>query len=787
MTDQANELSTTTREVDSTPKGKVKRWLTEWDLATKREKEWRDEAEKVWRIYNSKDQRGNSFNILWSNTETLRPSIYNSLPKADVRRRFRDADPVGKIVSTILARAITFELDQYDFDTELQHLVLDVCLPGRGVARVKYEPKFRDAPEREATDAGTPTGEPEGTPAPGVADANDDDTWLNGPKDQQEPEEHETPDEELAGESAITEHVQWDDYRQGPGKTWKMVPWVGFRHEMPYDQLEEMFGKPVADKVKLQDVENQKDIADKQMRSLVKVGVVLEIWDKASRTVLFVTESVKEEPLLELPDPLGLRGFFPMPRPVYAIEDSTTLVPAILYKKYEPQAVELNRVTFRINKIVDALKVRGAYSAHLSEVATIIESEDNVMTPIANASEIAGLGGLDKAIWMMPIDKLIQVLQGLYIAREKTIDTIYQVTGLGDVMRGVSNPHETLGAQKIKSQWGSLRLQRIQREVQRFVRDIVRLKAEILAGHFQPETLQQMTGIQLPTAQQKAQLQAQMQAASQPPVMPGQMPAPQPPAPPPPSPEQQAQAKKVLALPTWDDVMQLMRSDAMRQYRIDVETDSTISETIDKDVEGLTQAITGITQMFGTFGPAIEKGILKVDVVKELALEVARNMRMGNAVEDAIEQIEQPPPPQPPPPPPDFSVQVANIRGEAQKAAVEAKTASDQQIAQLTEQTRERVVKMQTDAHAAALQTQHDTKVQIAGIVENAKRDIAAAQDQAKADREAAAQQAQFQMQEMKSALDAAVKLIVAQIMATKAADAATEANAESEINSEIS
>src|SRR5262249_26450044 len=148
-----------------------------------------------------------------------------------------------------------------------------------------------------------------------------------------------------------------------------------------------------------------------------------------------------------------------------------------------------NRVTFRINKIVDALKVRGAYSAHLSEVAKVIESDDNVMTPIENASEIAAMGGLDKAIWMMPIDKLIQVLQGLYLAREKTIDTIYQITGLGDVMRGVSNPHETLGAQKIKSQWGSLRLQRLQREVQRYIRDLIRLKAEILAGHFQAETL----------------------------------------------------------------------------------------------------------------------------------------------------------------------------------------------------------------------------------------------------------------------------------------------------------
>jgi hypothetical protein len=411
------------------------------------------------------------------------------------------------------------------------------------------------------------------------------------------------------------------------------------------------------------------------------------------------------------------------------------------------------------------------------------------MTPIANASEIAALGGLDKAIWMMPIDKLIQVLQGLYLAREKTIDTIYQITGLGDVMRGVSNPHETLGAQKIKSQWGSLRLQRIQREVQRYVRDLIRLKAEILAGHFQAETLQQMTGIKLPTAQQKAAVQAQLQAASQPPPppqppMPGQI---SPPAPPQMTPAQKAQAQQVLSMPTWDDVMTLLKSDEMRQYRIDVETDSTVAETVDRDVEGMQQAVTAITQLFGAMAPAIEKGLMSVDVVKTLALEICRVMRMGNAVEDAVDQIQQPPPPQPPPPPPDFSVQVAQIKAEQATQAAQAKAAADVQIATLTEQTRKDVVDAQIQGHLSAVEAQKEMKLAVAQVVESSKAQIAQAQDEAKAAREKAAQDATAAITEMKSSLDAAVKLIVAQIMATKAADAATEASAESEINREIS
>lgn len=743
-----NEGLPTEQEVDATPQGKVKRWLAEWDLADAREKDWRAESEKVWQIYNSKNVSGNSFNILWSNTETLRPAAYNSMPTPDVRRRFRDADPVGKIAATVLERSIAFSIDEYDFDDEIKNTVLDTLIPCRGVARIKYKPLLvkQEAPEP----------------------AEDDDAWLNGPADE---ETNEPVPETLAGENVEVEHVVWDRYRQGPGKTWKEIPWIGYKHEMPYSQLCQMFGKDKAKQIKLVDVEKSDDISDKTIRQLFKVGLIYEIWDKSSRTVLFINEGFKAGPLLEVEDPLKLLGFFPSPRPIYAIEDSTSMIPAILYKKYEAQAVELNKVTFRINKIVDAMKVRGAYSAHLSEVPKILEGEDNSMQPIENASEIASMGGLDKAIWMMPIDKLVQVLEGLYKARDATIQVIYQITGLGDVMRGVSNPHETLGAQKIKSQWGTLRLQRLQREVQRFIRDLFRLKSEVISNQFQPETLQMMTGIKLPTAEQKVQMQARLS----PQVMPGQMP------PPAMSPEDQANAKKIIALPTWDDVMKLLRSDAMRLYRVGVETDSTIQETIDRDMEGLQQSISAVTTLFTTFAPAVQAGYLNIEVVKSLAQSVARSAKMGQAVEDAIDQITQPPPPPPPQHPPDFSLQVAQVKARADTNNAQTNAATQEKIAQLTENTRIQVEQSREESRREALQIQSDAKAQIAQAIEASRQAIVTAQEQGKAAREQAAQQSTESISEQKTQLDAAVKILVAQIAATKEADEAVEPTAEAQ------
>lgn len=738
-----SEAIATVDQVERSPQGIVKRWTAELDLASEAEKSWRDKVKELWSLYESEKPTANSFNIFWSNTETLRPACYNSPPKPDVRRRFRDKDPVGKYAADVTQRSLTYLIDAYDFEHQIVQTVLDMLVAGRGVGYVKYEPTFRAlAPATESAD----------------------------------PIDEASTDEEIDGELVTCEQVQWDDFRRGPGKTWKEVPWAAIRHKMPHDQMVKMFGKDMADKVPLGEIEETTKVADKEIRTLLKVGEVWQIWDKSKRNVLFVCEAYKDQPLKECGDPLRLKAFFPFPRPLYAIENSKTLIPGPLYCKYEQQAIELNRTTMRINKIVNALKVRGAYSGALGEVAKIIQADDNEMIPIENASEIANMGGLDKAIWIMPIEKLAMVLKELYEARAATLQTIYEITGLGDIMRGVSNPHETLGAQQLKSQWGSLRLQKMQREVQRFIRDLLRLKAEVITEHFQVETLQAMTDIQLPTAEDKQKVQQLQQQAQQPGA-------------PPPPPEAVEEGKKILTTPTWDEVMALLKSPKMLQYRIDIETDSTIQETITRDTQGMQEAITGVVNIFTGIAPAVKEGYLSVDVVKALAQSAARVSRMGTAVEDAIEQMQQPPPP--PPPPPDTSIQVAQIKTGSDQKIADAKHQHEQALTAAEAQHKEQLAGIEAQRSAAEaahkaqtdqIQLAADERVQaaqeqnkrdLAMVQEQNKRDMAAAADEAKAAREAAANQLKTDSAKEIEVLKAAVQIVTAQIGAEKKASAA--------------
>lgn len=558
-------------DLEKNQAGVVKRWLLELKLADKRESDWRKKAESVWKRYRQKDAKRNSFNILWSNTETLRPAVYNSLPKPDVRRRFKDADPLGKAVSEVLSRSLEYGLDVTDFDSHIKACVLDMLLPGRGVARVRYVPSFAQVGVSEETHVEENEQHEEGGEA------------LEGDS------------EELEWEQTPIEHVQWDDFRISAGKEWGEVCWIAFRHRLTRDELVEQFGDEIGKLVQLDNADDDdvKAEQDQSVKDAFKTAEVWEIWDKDETQVLFIAKGYKESPLKTLADPLNLQGFWPIPRPLYATEDSSSLVPVTLYDLYKEQADELDSVTRRINIIIKGLKLRGIYDATLSELSELMRGEDNDLIPAQNATALLERGGLDKAILWLPIDMAAKVLKELYIQREQTKQVIYEITGISDILRGSTNANETATAQQIKNQWGSQRLKRMQAEVARFIRDLMRLQAEIIAEKFQPETLATMTGLQY-------------------------------------RPEQ------------WAQVIAVLRDDKQRTFKVDVETDSTVAASVETDMDALQKLMGGIVQLVQGLGPAVQMGAMPVEAVKELILAVTRRAKMGNAVEDALDKIQAP-------------------------------------------------------------------------------------------------------------------------------------------------
>jgi hypothetical protein len=651
----ADETATATRETYAEAakddSGLVRLWLDAIAIAGNEEDPWRKCAADTAALYrntspNYEGPADRKFNILHANIETLCPALFNSTPIPDVRRRFNDADPIAKVVSDVLDRSLSYSIDcGYDFDHVIKLTVKDSELTGRGVARERYKPYL----------------------------------------DEQD---------QLAYQELVTEHTPWKHFRRGPAEVWEDVPWIAFELFLTRDELVRLSPEDGA-KVKLDVTVNGVKDNDGQGRNVPEVfkrARVWEIWDRDHRQVLFIAESFKEKPIRTEADPLELEGFYPIPRPLYSISSSDSLIPVVPYDVYRSQAETLEITSKRIDVLTEAIKAKSLYDSRLATDMERLEREDDAASvPVENLAVFGDGSKLADHVMYLPIEIMTAALEKLYIAREQTKQTIYEITGIADILRGQTDPNETLGAQQIKQQWGSLRIQNKQAEIQRFVRDIFRIKAELFASKFEWQTLSMMTGIKLPTMQEKQQAQMIAQQAQQ-----MQQPVP-------------AHIQKALESPSQEEVEQVLRSDKQRTFSVDVESDSTIRADMMRNQQTMALFVQGTAQFWQAIGPLVmaDKGVMPVAV--EIYSALSRSFKLGRQAEDALDGLaEKAQQAANAPPQPDPAVQMEQKKLEAEQQArgqeLQFKQAESQQKLQFEAAKHEQQMQFEVQKHRAEME-----------------------------------------------------------------------------------
>jgi hypothetical protein len=489
------------------------RWQAEDRVAAKEEERWQKRAREVIKRY--RDERGNNdlrnvhrFNILWSNVQTLKPALYARTPKPDVQRRWLDQDDTGRLASILLERAISYSLDNSDFDLVMEAVVEDRLLPGRGVPRVLYVPSYGDEIEPRSSEE--------------FEEADSNAATVAGSGDKP------APLREVVHEEARMNYVFWEDYRESPARTWREVYWVRYRAYMNREQLIDRFGKKKGGKVNLDFAAKASDrqTGDKQAPpDIFKKAIVDEFWDKTTGKVIWLAPGTPDVVLDEVDDPLNLPDFFPSPDPLLATTTNDKRIPVPDYIEYQDQARELDTLTGRIDTLTRALKLSGVYPGEQKQVLEQLISPDieNKLIPVLDWAAWNDKGGLTNFIQWMPLKEIAETLIQLYAARDKTKELLYEITGIGDIMRGATSPIETLGAQQLKANFSTRRVQPQQRAVARIARDSIRLIGAVIAEHFSPQTISMITGY--------PQLEPVPQLGPPPPqFLPAPMPAPAPPA-----------------------------------------------------------------------------------------------------------------------------------------------------------------------------------------------------------------------------------------------------------------
>lgn len=658
----------------------VKWWLSEIAAAKKREKKWRKEGQRLLDIYNG--VKPTPYNILYSNTETLLPALYSAVPRPVVTRRFKDDDPVGRHAATAGQRGLEFLVDTnvegYEtFDNGVRSAVLDALLPGRGITCIKYDAELGEMPGDVA-----PDDEPDQEPSPA------------------------TPYK--ASELVCLDAKSWDRVYFGYAKKWSRVPWIAYEEYMDKPECTRLFGADIAGKLTYTQNEDDDGEADDNGRKdnprgnrgdrdqgQRKTALIYQIWDKdgngkpgEARKIRYVSAGYPDNYLKVQDDPLELTGFFNCPKPIQFFEKSNDLLPVPLYCLYENQAKELNEITRRISAIVRAIKAKAVYDSALGDdIENLIEADDNAFVPAENSSSIAAEKGFQSAIWFWPIDVLITVLRELLVSRQQCKQVIYEVTGISDIIRGSTVASETATAQEIKSQWGTLRLKRLQKEVQRYARDLLRMMLEVAATKFSEDTWARMTGLPFLTADKRAQVEQLQQAVKLAQAAGHQV-----------DEQTQAQLQQALAMPVWGQVLEVLRDDMQRAYRIDIETNSTIEPEAAEDQKNISEMMTAMGQYLNGVAPLVAKGVMPFQAAQSMLLAIARRFRFGTEIEDYIKQMQAPPP--------------EGAEEAKQKQAENQLKLQEQQLKVQAEERKAEAEKQKQSLEAQKMQLQHELEME---------------------------------------------------------------------------
>jgi hypothetical protein len=511
--------------------------------------------------------------------------------------------------AAVMEKALEIVVADESSHEAVKSAVRDMLLPGRGICRVRWRPVIEPIPVDDPVMGGQLA-----HPVSGEPQTRETKVW----------------------ETVNDEYVFWEDILVDPVRQHSDVSWIAFRHLFDQQSLLSEFSespqlKQMQANNKIQDLFKwTEESAAKspvgggaapktasRLDAVIKKAMVWEIWNRSTKEIIWLIRESGGIALRVDPDSLSLQGFYPIPKPIYAVTSTDTMIPKAFYDLYASLAADLDATSRRISDLTDKIKVRGGYNAANKDIAGLLTADDGKLLPVDGVDLMSG--GLQNHIWLVPILEWVNALKVLYDSRNQQKQAIYEIMGISDIVRGASNPYETATAQRIKGTMGAGRMQGAKTDVANFVRDLTRLKADIIAKNFDAATLTKMTGEEVTPA-----------------------------------------------------VMAVLRSDFTRICSIDIETDSTVDADEASEKEANAQTMQVIGGVMGAAQGMLATGLLPPPMVIQLTLEMIKMMlhpvRHSRGVIDLINGYQElltkfmmqdpmgmsmrPPPPPPGAPPP---------------------------------------------------------------------------------------------------------------------------------------
>lgn len=423
-------------------------------------REWQAECDHIDQIYN-RDGYGlagrmtadspyawqdATLDLFWSSFEVMKPAIYARAPQPVVAPLFKDNQRAPNVAAELLERCAVSTFKRTNIDDTMKLDRDDLLFAGRATMWLRY-------------------------------DSGD-------------------------GQKVCVDYKDRRDFLHEPTRTWAEVGWVAGASYLTRKEMRARFREHSGDAYLDAQFTKREDGRQDGLedRAVARRCKVWEVWHKADNKVYWVTEGV--DVLLDAAEPhLDLEGFFPAPKPAYATLRRRSLIPVPDWQRYAVHFSKISELTGRIYALLNDVKMKGLIPAG-GEVGDVIEElvrsdDDRLLIPVTAATMLQN-GATGFVAWL-PLKEVAEAIQGLIAARAQLIDDFYQLSGISDIMRGATEAEETLGAQQLKSQYGSVRVREKSAELQRLAADAVKIAAEIIAQKFTRKSMLEMSRMDIPT------------------------------------------------------------------------------------------------------------------------------------------------------------------------------------------------------------------------------------------------------------------------------------------------
>lgn len=630
--------------------------------------------------------RDSELDLFWASFEILKPAVYARPPQPVVAPLFKDGKPLFNTTAELLERCAVSVFKRTDINDVMTQTRDDVLFAGRGAIWVRHE--IEDGEHR-----------------------------------------------------VCVEHKDRLDFLHEPARKWCEVGWVAAASWMTKRDMRKRFRRTSGDAYQSANFSKTRDREDGEWdtRQNVRKAKVWEVWNKAEGKVFWVSEGV--DVYLDSGEPdVDLTGFFPCPKPAYATLKRRSLIPVPDWERYSVHFSKISELTRRIYSLLDKVRMKGLIPAGGDigdSVEQLIRSDidDQMLVPVPQAAMMMdGAGGF---VQWLPLNELAQAITGLIEARATLIQNFYELSGISDIMRGATEADETLGAQQLKSQFGSVRVREKSAELQRVAADAVHIAAEVIAEKFPQDQMLEMSQMEIPTKAdiekrvkgiedmaraELTELANQAQKAAQAAMQGGgEQPDPQ-------QAESEFKAAQQQVLQKYapmlqaeeqkvpiEDVVKLLRDDRARNFVFEIESSSTIltDELQEKQSRNefmgefatASQALMGLSSM-GEAGAKLSGAMLKF---------VLTPYRAGRDLDGAIEEFIDAAP--------QMAAAAAAQNGESEELVAAQK--------QLAEAEKAKADAAMASVQARAAQSDADNQRKIAELQQRAQNDAQKSQQEA--------------------------------------------------------